>query len=473
MIPLIASEVAAALDAELPEGKRDIVFTGVSTDTRTIHPGDLFFALKGGNFDGHDFVLEAFLKGAAGAVVSREIETCTDTCGEQEDSRRSHESDGRAIIRVADTLAALGDLAAFYRRRFDLPVVAVTGSVGKTTTKEMIAAVLGRRFRTLKNELNFNNEIGVPLALFQLNAEHRAAVLEMAMRLPGEIARLAEIAQPTVGVITNIGLSHVERLGSIEAIAAAKAELLRALPARGLAVLPADERFFEMLLGACGCRAVSFGLSGTADVRGRNVEVDAEGRAAVDVSIGNASLFRLRLPTLGEHNVLNALAAAAVGWQMGIGPDEIRRALEEFSPPEQRASVIHSPQGFVVFDDSYNASPASMAAALSTLLKMSGERKIAVLGDMLELGEYAADEHREIGRLAARSGVFLLVTVGQLAKSIAEGAKEAGLDKVESVLTSEDAAELAAEIAGPGDIILVKGSHAMGMEKVVARLVSA
>jgi len=158
---------------------------------------------------------------------------------------------------------------------------------------------------------------------------------------------------------------------------------------------------------------------------------------------------------------------------MGIGPDEIRRALEEFSPPEQRASVIHSPQGFVVFDDSYNASPASMAAALSTLVKMSGERKIAVLGDMLELGEYAADEHREIGRLAARSGVFLLVTVGQLAKSIAEGAKEAGLDKVESVLTSEDAAELAAEIAGPGDIILVKGSHAMGMEKVVARLVSA
>jgi UDP-N-acetylmuramoyl-tripeptide--D-alanyl-D-alanine ligase len=454
MEPLTISEVLSAANGNLETGSVDSVVTGISTDTRSIKGGELFFALLGENFDGHDFIPAALKAGAVGVVVSKPVE------------------DRPVTIRVRDTLVALGDLAQYYAGRFKVRSVGITGSVGKTTTKEMTAAVLSRRFRTLKNELNFNNEIGVPMALLQLTPEHEAMVIEMAMRLPREIARLAEIVRPCVGVITNIGMSHIERLGSLEAIAEAKAELLVALPDDGLAVLPADDDFFDFLLDSCSCRAISFGVEASADIQGGEVELDAEGRPSFDIVLPDTPPFRVRLPITGRHNVYNALAAAAVGWNYKISPDDIQAALEGISPPEKRASIARSPRGHVVFDDTYNASPASVSSALQTLEKMAGERKIAVLGDMLELGDFAPEAHKEIGKQAAEIGLALLITVGELAKTIADGAREAGLESIESVENSDEAAEVVDSRVQPGDVVLVKGSRAMKMEKIVDRLVS-
>lgn len=454
MEPLTISEVLSAANGELKAGSVDSVITGISTDTRTIERGDLFVALIGENFDGHDFVPAAFSAGAGGVVVSKPVQTRPVT------------------ICVQDTLVALGDIAQYYAGRFKVRSVGITGSVGKTTTKEMTAALLSRHFLTLKNELNFNNEIGVPMTLFQLTPQHEAVVIEMAMRLPNEIARLAEIVRPCVGVITNIGMSHIERLGSLEAIAEAKAELLLSLPDDGLAILPADDQFFDFLLDSCSCRAISFGVEASADIQGGEVELDAEGRPSFDIVLPDMPPFRVRLPITGRHNVYNALAAAAVGWEYKIPPDDIQAALEGISPPEKRANIARSPRGHVVFDDTYNASPASVSSALQTLEKMAGQRKMAVLGDMLELGEFASEAHREIGKQAAGTGLALLVTVGKLAKTIADGAREAGLGSIESVENSEEAAEIVDFRVQPGDVVLVKGSRAMKMEKIVDRLVS-
>jgi len=454
MEAMTVAEVVGAIEGELVVGDADVKISGVSTDSRKVRPKDLFFAIRGDKFDGHDFVNAAVKDGAAGVVVSKDLAIPPVT------------------IRVGDTVVALGDLAGYYVSRTNVPVVAITGSVGKTTTKEMIAAVLSRRYVTLKNELNFNNEIGVPMTLFRLERHHQAAAIEMAMRLPGEIARLAEIAKPCVGVITNIGMSHIERLGSMENIAAAKAELLDSLPDHGLAVLPADDRFFDFLLGRCRCNVVSFGVTEIADARGTNVALDDQGRATLDVCMANSPPFRVRLPVTGEHNVRNALAAAAVGRHFHIPAEEIRSALEEFSPPEKRANLVTCSRRYRVLDDTYNASPASVASALSTLAKMRAERKIAVLGDMLELGLFAHEAHEQVGRQAARSGVELLIAVGEYAEVVAEAARESGLVSVETVETSEQAAELLKSIVKAGDLVLVKGSRAMRMEKVVDSLVS-
>lgn len=454
MEAMTIGQALSAVNGELIAGEPDAVITGVSTDSRTVKPGDLFFALEGEKFDGHNFVRAAFDAGAAGVVVSKATEARPTT------------------ILVGDTLTALGDLARYYASLFDARTVGVTGSVGKTTTKEMIAEILSRRFNTLKNEMNFNNEIGVPLTLFALTREHEAVVVEMAMRLQGEIRRLAYIAQPDTGVITNIGMSHIERLGSPDAIAEAKAELIESLPVDGLAVLPSDDRYFDFLRGRCSCRVVSFGLSENADVRARNLELDCEGGAGFDMFLRDQEPFRVKLNVVGEHNVLNALAAAVVGWHYGVPPDDIRLALEAFESPENRARILHSSRGYVVLDDTYNASPTSMSSALSTLSKMAGTRKIAVLGDMLELGSYALEAHREIGHQAAKLGLTLLVTVGELARSIAEGAREAGMSAVETVETCDEAAEMLKPVVQSGDLILIKGSRAIRLEKTVDRLIS-
>lgn len=451
-----ASEIIQACNAELLSGDLDTRITGISTDTRTIKPGDLFVALTGESSDGHKFLADALTKGAAGVLVSHKVEA---RC---------------LAIRVEDTLKALGQLAAYYRARFDPTVVGVTGSVGKTTTKEMIAAVAAGKGPVLKNEGNFNNEIGLPLTLFGLAPKHVVAVVEMAMRGAGQIAYLADIAKPQIGVITNIHMSHIELLGSLNAIADAKGELLDYLPKDGYAILNADDAYFEYLSKRAKSNIVSFGEGALADVRAVSVGLDAQGCCNFKVQTPRGE-FEVRIPVPGEHNIKDALAAIAVGEVLDVPHDYIREALANFKAPEKRSNVIPSRQGFVVLDDTYNASPASVQSALKTLEMMEGSRKVAVLGDMLELGDHAHAAHLEIGTTVKETGVDILAVVGQLAKLIARGAIDAGMP-ISSVMEFDDswrAARELPEMLKERDVILVKGSRAMKMEKIVEGLVAA
>jgi len=462
MQPITAKDVVEAVRGELVAGDLDTKITGVSIDTRTIGPGDLFIALTGENSDGHKFLADALSKGAVGVVVSHKVEA---NC---------------LAIRVPDTLLALGELAAFYRSKFKPIVVAVTGSVGKTTTKEMIAAVVAANGPVLKNEGNFNNEIGLPLTLLNLAPRHKTAVVEMAMRGAGQIDYLARIALPSIGVITNIHMSHIELLGSMDAIADAKGELLDHLPADGAAILNADDAYFEYLSRRANCRVVSFGESSHAAVRAVSSGIDAKGCCHFEVAIGSSSKsvagrFDVHIPVPGEHNIKDALAAIAVGEELGIGHEDIRGALAGFKAPEKRSNVIPSRGGFVVIDDTYNAGPASVTSAVKTLSMMEGDRKIAVLGDMLELGAHAIQAHLEVGRTVRECGIDMLVAVGELARLIARGAIDAGMS-ISAVSEFEDSAQAANEVPSKvreRDVVLVKGSRAMKMERIVEGLLGA
>ncbi len=453
MEPITASEVLEACDGELLSGDPNAEISGVSTDTRTLEPGDLFFALTGQVSDGHKFLADAFARGASGVVVSRKVET------------------RQLAIRVEDTLAALGALARYYRSKFAPIVIGVTGSVGKTTTKEMIAAVTAYLGPVLKNSGNFNNEIGLPLTLFGLSRKHRTAVLEMAMRGLGQIAYLAHIARPQIGVITNVGLSHIELLGSLDAIADAKAELLDALPEDGVSILNADDAYFDHFRLRKRIRLVSYGESPRADVRLVRVDVDEQGCCTFEARTPTGEV-RTRISMPGEHIVLDALAAVAVGEVLGVPHPAMEEALAHFEPPEKRCSVIATKGGFVVIDDTYNASPASVTSALRTLRMMQGGRKVAVLGDMLELGEAARDAHTNIGRVVSNLGIDVLVVVGKLAKLISQGAADSGfsIQQVHEFENSQQAAEYLPGLVREGDIVLVKGSRAMRMEKIVEAL---
>lgn len=447
-------EIVGAIGAEFLVGNPEARVRGVSTDTRQLKPGDLFFALKGEHADGHQYVRAAVEGGAAGVVVSDES-VVPSGCG-------------AAVLKAGDPLWALGDLSHYYRGKFDIRVVGVTGSVGKTTTKEMLASILERKWKVLKNAENFNNEIGVPLTLFQLDRSHEVVVIEMAMRGLGEIRRLACIAEPVVGVITNIGLSHVERLGSQGGIADAKAELLGGLPRDGLAVLNAEDGYYLVMRDRFAGRIVSFGSCAGADVIGARIRHSGGGRYRFVIATEGGSV-EVELGVLGYHNVYNALAAAAAAYGMGVDLCTIRDGLERCRPATMRTEMVKSKTGYAVLNDAYNASPASMFAALKTLQTLTGyKRKIAVLGDMLELGEYAEKAHRDVGCAVAEHGVHVLVTVGPLAEGIAEGAKEAGFheDAIQCCKDSLEAAEkLKAQVAGR-DAILIKGSRGMKMERI-------
>jgi UDP-N-acetylmuramoyl-tripeptide--D-alanyl-D-alanine ligase len=353
-------------------------------------------------------------------------------------------------------------------------VIGVTGSVGKTTTREMIAAVVASRGPVLKSAGNFNNEIGVPLTLFQLNSRHKTAVIEMAMRGPGQIEYLAKMARPQIGVITNIHMSHIELLGSLDAIADTKGELLDYLPKDGAAILNADDAYFDYFKRRTNCRVISFGESPQADIRAASAGLDAKGCCTFKVETPRGA-FDVRIPVPGEHNIKDALSAIAVGEVLEIGHDHIQEALASFKPPEKRSNVVPTRQGFVVIDDTYNASPASVHSALKTLQMMEGGRKIAVLGDMLELGDHALNAHLEVGRAVKETGVDMLVVVGQLAKLIARGAIDAGMP-VSLVHEFDDSWRAAKELPeklNERDVVLVKGSRAMKMERVVEALIAA
>ena len=420
----------------------------VCTDTRENVPRSLFFALKGESADGHRFVRQAFEKGAAAAVVQRFVE-----------------DGGLPQLIVANPLEALGDLAAWYRSRFDVAVVGITGSVGKTSTKEMVAHSLAARLNVLLSEKNFNNEIGVPQTLFQLARPHQVAVIEMGMRGPGQIARLAEIAAPRVGVVTNIGLSHVELLGSREEIAAAKAELLEALPADGTAVINGDDDFAPFLSARSGGRVVTYGTSRQSDFRATHVRFNESGESSFRI---NGKKVAIHAP--GVHHVVNAAAACAVASAFGIGVEDVAAQLESYHPPAMRMETLQLPNGTTVLNDAYNAAPDSMRSALETLAVMAGgkRRAVAVLGDMKELGKESDEGHRYVGEQVAGRKVDLLVTVGNLARGIAESAERTlGKRKVHSFASTETAAATIPELLKPGDIVLVKGSRAMAMERIV------
>lgn len=427
----------------------------ISTDTRTIEAGDCYLALVGERFDGHDFVADAVAKGAAALVLKRGTPLPNDVPG------------WVPIAWVDDTLRAFQGIANGYRRRFRIPVVAVTGSNGKTTTKNMTAAVLSSRWSVLATEKNLNNEIGLPKTLLGLERGHGAAVVELGMRALGEIARLAETAEPTVGVVTNVAMVHLENLGQIENVAAAKAELIEALPSDGVAVLNRDDPRTYAMRTRTSAPFTTFGFSADSHVRAVDVMLQGEEGTRFVLLIGDKKKA-VRLNVLGRHHVVNALAAAAVGAQLGLTIDEIVSGLEKAETDEMRMQMVPLGSGVRLVDDAYNASPLSTEAALKTLAELSGERKVAVLGDMLELGKIAEEAHRRIGQQAHRFGMDLVAAVGSMAEQVKEGAVEAGMDP-KAVLTFADSQQCAhsvSEWSKPGDLILLKGSRGIRLERV-------
>ncbi len=433
---------------------------GISTDTRTLAPGAAFVALAGESFDGHAFLAEAARKGAAAAVVSV--------------ARLADVPAGLPALAVEDTLAALGAIARHHRRRFPVPVVGVTGSNGKTTTREMIAAILATRGPVLRTEGNLNNEVGVPLTLLRLGAEHRAAVIEMGMNHAGEIARLAAIAEPGVGVVTNASAAHLHGLGTVDAVADAKAELWRGLPPSGIAVAGLDDRRLLARAEKTGRRLVTFSARADAPADVVLLDVLHHGEDGLDFRLGiGTKEVRVRTPLVGRHNAVNAAAAAAATLALGCTDREIVAGLAAVRPVGRRLRLERLPGGALLVDDCYNANPASMTAALATLRPLAGAGRIlAALGDMLELGAAEAEAHRELGREAAAAGLAALATFGPRSRLVHEAALAAGQDASQAFHT-EDPAALAAwvrERLRPGDVLLVKASRGMRLERLVEAL---
>jgi UDP-N-acetylmuramoyl-tripeptide--D-alanyl-D-alanine ligase len=443
------AEVLAATGGSLKGTAGNAAFTGVSTDTRTLKAGNLFIALKGEKFDAHNFLDKAVAAGAAGLVVS---------------SGDAVVPAGATAVLVADTLTALQDLAGYHRRRFTLPLIGITGSNGKTTTKDMVAAVLSSRFKVLKTEANYNNDIGLPLTLLGLDASHTAAVVEMGMRGRGQIARLAAVAQPTVAVITNVGETHVEILGSIDNIAAAKGELVEALGPGGLAVLNADQPLVAAMQAKTPAGKLFYGLGPAAGIRAANIAV-GQRETAFECQTPAGS-FNVTLPAVGRHNVYNALAAIAVGLGLGLSPDEIRSGLATFAASPMRLH-IEAIGPYTVINDAYNASPLSMHAAVDTLQTVAPGRMVAVLGDMLELGEMAEEAHKRVGEELAEAGVKVVITVGPFARYIAAAALAGGVSVTVACGGHAEAQEALRKLLRPGDTVLIKGSRGMKMEKML------
>jgi UDP-N-acetylmuramoyl-tripeptide--D-alanyl-D-alanine ligase len=453
---LTLAEVAAATGGHILWGDAGAGVASVVTDSRQAQPDALFAALRGPRHDGHAFVGDAARRGAVAALVSHPVDV------------------GIAQVRVDDVLASLLPLAGVWIERFDATACGVTGSAGKTTTVRMIESVLRRLAPTHASEPNWNAEIGVPLTVFGLGRDHRYVVVEMAMRGTGQIAQLCRAVRPAVGVVTNVGESHLELLGSIENVARAKAELVEALPPDGVAVLNADDARVEAMAARCRGRVIRYGLHPAADVRATHVRTDVDGsrfRCVTEDCVAEA-----HLPVPGLHIVNNALAAVAVGVVEGVPLEAVLAALSEFAAPPGRLQLRRLAGDVVVVDDTYNASPSSLRAALETVRALRGDRRVVVvLGEMRELGPRAEGAHREAGELCAAEGVDLLVTVGQAGGLIADGARRAGLSPgaIHGAADAAEAARRAADMIRDGDVVLVKASRGVGLERVVAGLVSA
>jgi len=442
-------EVAAAIGSGA--APPPVRVSGWSVDSRTLQPGDLFFALRGPNHDGHDFVPQALEKGAVAAVVDRELAA------------------GGALLPVDDSYRALQTLATWARRRWPGTVVAVTGSAGKTTTKDIIASLLGTRLKAGKTVGNFNNDVGLPLSILRLPDDSETAVLEIGMNHPGEIRKLAAIARPDIGVVTNVGYAHLENFDSIDGVARAKRELIEALPRNGAAVLNADDaralRFREVHPGP----VVTFGFSDRADVRADRLERSAQG---MRFHLAGAGWFETRLQ--GRHAVSNILAGIAVAGLFGIEPRQLAPAVAALEASPMRGRRF-THQGITILDDCYNSNPDAVRTMLETLRDTPARRRIAVLGEMLELGRWAETLHQEIGRYVAACGVDVLVGIRGAARRMADAAVDAGLPASAAYFFPgpEEAGDHLRTLAREGDVILFKGSRATHVERALERFLGS
>lgn len=455
-------EILKATGGRVLQGGNQVVFSSISTDSRTVTEGALFIALRGNRFDGHHYAIEALEKGAGGVMIEEEKAGDIRLSGYQT----------RPVIVVRDTLQALGDIARDRRRKFAIPVVALTGSNGKTTTKEMIAACLETSFPILKTKGNLNNLIGLPLTLLSLTEKERVAIVEMGMNVPGEIRRLTEIAEPDVGLITNIQAAHLLGMGSIERIQEEKGELFRRMKKDGSIIVNQDDLRVVVLGEEFEGQKITFGIDHPADVMGR--EIRLKGREGTSFTlILEGEEREVCLPILGKHFVSNALSAIATASLFGIDLERTIRALEQFEPYAMRMEVLPLQGGATLINDAYNANPKSMELSLQTLSEVKGRgRAIAVLGDMLELGEYAVEAHRQLGKRVAEFSIDFLFVMGEEAPVVVESAIREGLayERARVIESHSEAASLVRAMAREGDWILVKGSRGMAMEKVVEEL---
>lgn len=449
-------DILKATGGSLVKGSLKSYVGGISTDSRTLEQDDLFVALIGERFDGHEFIPQAVERGAAGLVVSKDV----------------GDFPVKDIVLVGDTLRALGDIARLYRKMFDIPLVGITGSNGKTTTKDMTASVLSRKYQVLKNEGNLNNAIGVPMTLFRLSQAHEIAVIELGTGSPGEMSHLVEVAQPDVAVVTNIGPTHLEFFGSVDAVAIEKGLMVQAASS---AALNADDPRAAKMRDLVDGRVVLFGLEQAGitgkDVLAADISQDQYGRPEFTL-VTSQGRIRVHLPSLGKHNIYNALAAASVGILFNIPLDGIRDGLELYEGASKRMQEL-TLDGVRIIDDTYNSNPVSLKMALDFLSQLECDgKRIAVIGDMLELGQQSDELHREAGSFIASRRISTLVTVGDKASRIAEGALGDGFpsNTVFICRSNSEAAERLRKLMSSGDIVLIKGSRGMKMEEIVESL---
>lgn len=455
------SQVLLATGGRFVSGRPDATFRAISTDTRTLEPGDLFLALSGDSFDGEDFVMDAVKKGAAGLIVSEQL----------------HLDVPVPVVQVADTLQALGDLAAYRRAAMhNLQLIAITGSSGKTTVKEMCAAILKEEYNVLKTEGNFNNLIGMPLTLLGVDSRHDVAVIEMGMNRAGEIDRMAEIADPDVACIVNVHGAHLAGLGTIEGVAKAKEELFQSSKSWATLCVNIDDKRVRIMARRCNQKQVTFGRARKAFIRATHVRNLGEKGMVFTLNIGKEKI-RIQIPSLGEHSVSNALAAAAMSHAIGVHRDQIVAGLTRFQSIDKRMQ-IEEVGGLKLVNDCYNSNPASMLAAFETVRGMKKDHKcMAVLGDMLELGEASCKAHRQLGETVACKEFDYLISYGEFSRKVVEGALDAGMTmkQARKVENKDDAVETILSLKSlgalnDGDYILIKGSRGMRMETIVEQL---
>lgn len=439
------SQAAQILHAQLTGPDTD--FSGISTDTRSLKPGQLYIALRGEKFDGHHFLSQAATLGAVAAVVSQDVDVNIPT------------------IRVANTRHALAELARYHRQQFNMPVIAVTGSCGKTTTRALLASIFSQAGEILASIGSFNNDIGVPITLLQLNSSHQYAIIEMGANHAGEIAFLTHLVRPTVAIITNAAQAHLEGFGDLDGVACAKGEIFQGLSPDGVAIINADDGYADFWRSLAGSRKIiTFGINHAADVSASHIQYDSNGRTNFTLQVGKESC-QIHLPLIGAHNIYNALAAAAAGRALNLPVAAIQTGLNTAKPEKRRLIEQHTPEGALIIDDSYNANPLSMRAAIELLSRRAGKR-ILVIGDMRELGEKARQYHQEIGIEAKSAGIEQLFCFGDLTHHAAQAfGKQAYFFADQTQLIQALKPELHQQVT-----VLVKGSKSMQMDKVVAAL---
>ncbi|MDO8963308.1 MAG: UDP-N-acetylmuramoyl-tripeptide--D-alanyl-D-alanine ligase [Coriobacteriia bacterium] len=462
MLTASATRIAEICGGSVILGSGDAMAYGVTIDSRRVTPGCAFIALPGERVDAHAFVAPAIAEGARVAIVARWDEgLATGVQGMR--------SGDWAVVMVSDTVEALRALAGYQRSRLHCPVIGITGSTGKTTTKDFLAAVLATRFKVVATKGNRNNEIGVPLTVLDAGADTDVLLVEMGMRGSGQIAHLCSFAKPTLGIVTNVGQTHLEVLGSQEAILHAKGELVRCIPHHGAVFLNGDDAWSRKLEEETPAPVTWYGMGEDSDVRASEVETDEAGRPTVTLSAGDEKV-RFTLPVPGRHNAYTAAATAAVALYLGLTLEDVAAGLAAVELSDMRMQVFTAASGVTVVNDAYNANPTSMRAALTALSDMrTGVRRIAVLGDMAELGSLEELAHFKLGEEVARASVDVLVTVGQRSARIADGARAAGMatDRVRECATADEASEVLDDLLEPGDVVMVKASRSMGLERIV------